>query len=422
MRYARKIAVIGLFGLAFGFCDASAQERVENLFDRDRNTSVTEREHSEYSPVSLQRGAFLFRPRFALGVSRAINVFASPDDDAGDIVLEIRPSLDIETSWARHQLRAGAEVSRRQFFELSDESEWNWSLDGAARIDVQRYSHVEGGLRYASQHEARTEAGEASRTIRPIEYDQFDAVLEGRHTVGRILIRPEIQLRTFDYHDEFLFRGGIVDQDFRDYERVELALRGDYALSPNAAVFVRVRLNDRNYELAPPIVQTLRDSSGYTIDGGADFDIRGIARGVFGVGYTKQDYQSPALSNLSGVSINGLVEWFPTQLTTVALGASRGVREAPFAASGGYFATETGISVDHELRRNIILSAGFSIAEDDYTDFARTDQRTTFDAGIAYFLNRTLGVRVGWTHIEQDRGGAGRGYTSSTFGVTLVRR
>lgn len=417
-----KITALIFFGFIHSFVSVSAQERAESLFDRDRNTSVTEREHPEYAPVAIQRGAFLFRPGLSLGFNRAINVFASSSDDESDIVLEIRPSLGVETTWSRHQLAAATSVTRRQFFEFSDESVWNWSLEGSGRLDIKRHTFFGSGLRYSSLTEARTEPGAASRTIKPIEYSRIETHLGGQHAVGRMMFRSELDFADYDYEDELLFRGGIADQDFRDYTRIEVMLRNDYAISPGTAVFGRLRFNERNYDLAPPIVPTRRDSSGYTIDGGADFDIRGIARGVFGLGYTKQDYDSPSLPVLSGISVDGLIEWFPTQLTTITVGASRDVREAPFAQSGGFFATQAGINVDHELRRNIIISTGFSVAEDDYPDITRTDRRSTFDAGVTYLMNRNLGIRLSWTHIDQERGGTDRGYTSSTFGVSLVRR
>ena len=402
---------------------AHAQERAESLFDRDRNESVTEREHPEYAPIRFRRGAFVFTPAFDFGGGRAFNVLATDDGDETDVFLVIEPRLNVETTWSRHKLEADASVTRRQFFEFSDESVWNWTLDLGGRFDIQRDTFIEAGIGAAALTEDRLAAGAASRTVEPIAFDRFNAFLGGRKPFSRILLQGEVGLSEVDYDDTLLLAGGVSDQDFRDHVRRDAMVRADYAISPDTAVFGRLRVNERDYDLSPPAVSVLRDSSGYTVDAGADLDLGGIARGVVGVGYTEQDYDAASLPTIDGISVDGLVEWFPTQLTTVTFDASRDVGEAPFAGSGGFLQSEVGAGVDHELRRNVILSSSVRFREDDYVDIDRIDERVTFEAGVTYLMNRWIGVRVNWTYIDQTRGGAGldQDFTYNAIGVSVVR-
>ena len=417
-----RFACLGVVAF-FATSGANAQEEAISLFDRDRNIAVTEREHSGYSSEGLRRGAFLIKPGFAIGASQVSNVFASADDNETDIAITVRPSLAVDTTWSRHALNVAGDVTRRQFFEFDNESVWNWTLETGGRLDISRATSLSPQIGYQSLTEARTEAGFASETFKPIEYSNFRALIGGRHEMGRLLLSGEVGLQELDYDDQDAIGGGIIDQDFRDYTQYEVMARVDYAISPDTAVFARIRPNSRNYHLEPPQAAFDRDSGGYTVDFGADFDIGGVARGLLGVGYIKQNYSDPGLNDESGLSVDGQVEWFPTQLTTVTLQAGRSVEESPLGDSGGFFRTAAGARVDHELRRNIVLSGGFDVVEDAYRDLNRTDERLTVDIGANYILNRWIAVRLSWRHIDQQRGGdaIARDYQVNTFGFSLVR-
>jgi len=421
----KVIAGAGLLSLGVSATDpARAQEAGQSLFDRDRNVTVMERPRPEFVSSGIQNGAFIFTPELNLGVEFTDNVFGTSANEESDTIAVFNPTLGVETTWSRHALVADASLTRREYLDFSDESVWNHTLGGAARLDIQRSAFIKGGARYSSLTEARTSAGAAFQAAEPIEYDLINAFIGGRRAVGRVLLQGELGLDDVDFDDAPLFGGGLADQDFRDHTQTTALARADYAISPDTAVFGRVALNERDYDLAPPATPLLRDSGGYTVDIGADFDVLGAGRGQLGVGYTEQDYDSPTLPDVDGLSLDASLEWLPTQLTTVTLQATREVRDAPFNDAGGYIAAAAGVRVDHELRRNIILSAGVSVAEDDYADIDRTDERFGVNAGVTYFMNRNVGVRASWNYIDQDSSGAAgnQDFSRNTFGISVVLR
>ena len=422
---AGKIIISAAIAAAtFSVGEVRGQERAESLFDRDRNVSVMQRPRPEYTSGGIQQGALIFTPELNLGLEFTDNVFGTSANEESDLIGVFNPTLGVETTWSRHAVTADASVTRREYLDFSDESVWNYTAGAAGRLDIQRDAFLEAGLRYSQLTEARTSAGAANQAAEPIEFDTLNAFAGGRRAFGRVLLRGELGLDEVDYDDAPLFGGGIVDQDFRDHTQTKASARADFAVSPDTALFGRVRANERDYDLAPPNVPVLRDSEGYTVDAGADFDINGVARGVFGLGYTEQDYESAALPDVDGVSVDGLIEWFPTQLTTVTVQAVRDVRDAPFANSGGFFATSAGVNVDHELRRNVIVSAGLTLSEDDYQGLDRTDERFSVNAGVTYFMNRNVGVRGSWTYTDQDSSGADANqvFSRNVVGISLVLR
>ena len=399
-------------------------DRAESMFERDRNVSVQQRPRPDYTAGGVQNGAFLFYPELTLGLEFTDNVFGTSANEESDAIAILRPALNFDTTWSRHALSGDISATRREHFDFSDESVWNYTGGLGGQLDINREANINAGLRYSNLTEPRTSAGAAGQAAEPIEYDTWTSFIGAERAAGRVKLQGRFDYSTFDYDDAPLFGGGIADQDFRDREVYILSARGDVAISPDTAVFGRLRYNERAYDLAPPSVPILRDSEGYIFDVGADFDIRGMARGMIGIGYTEQDYDSAAFENIDGLSIEGQVEWFPTQLTTVTFNASRSVEDSAIAGSGGFFATSAGVNVDHELRRNVIVSAGLSLSEDDYSGIDRTDERLNITAGVTYFLNRTAGIRASYNYLDQDSSGAAgnQDYTKNVIGLSLVLR
>lgn len=396
----------------------------DNLFARDRNVSVSERPRPEYDAPGFQNGALLFYPELTLGAELSDNVFGTASNEESDIALIFNPSLGFETTWSRHALSGDISATRREFLDFEDESVWNASGGIDGRLDISREANLTAGARYSALTEPRTSAGAAGQAAEPIEYDTFAGYVGGERAAGRVRLQGGVDLSTFDYEDSVLFGGGIADQDFRDRSEYVYTARGDVALSPDTAIFARARFNNREYDLAPPAVAALRDSDGATFDVGADFDIRGVARGVVGVGYTEQKYDDPSFPDIDGFSVDGLVEWFPTPITTITATASRSVNDSAVANSGGFFATSVGVNIDHELRRNVVVFAGASLSEDDYAGIDRVDERVNFAAGVTYFVNRTAGIRASYSYEEQESSGAqgNQDFAKNVIGISLVLR
>lgn len=424
---ALTVSVCGasLVGMIAVSAPAAAQVTTpDNIFSRDRNVSVMQRPRPEYDAAGVRAGVWSLRPELKTDLEWTDNVFATPTQPQSDTAFSVTPRISGNTLWSNHGLSFDASLTSKNYLEFDDESTITYTAGTSGRVDVNRQAFVDAGLRYATLTEPRTSAGAAGAASQPIEFDTLSAFVGAEQTSGRLRLQSRLTYADIDYDSVPLFGGGVADQNFRDRTDYGATVRADAAISPDTAVFVRLRLNDKDYRLSPPDVPLNRNSSGYTLDGGFDFDIRGVARGAIGIGYTEQDYDAPAFGKQSGMSVDAMVEWFPTPLTTVTAHASRSVQDAAIAGSAGYFNTEAGISVDHELRRNLIASASARWGQDDYSGVTRTDERLSASAGATYMLNRTAGVRGTYTYMEQTSSGAGAGrdFTRNSVMFSLVLR
>jgi hypothetical protein len=394
----------------------------QGMFDRDRNVSVTQRPRPGYESQGVQNGAFIIRPELATGLEYNDNVFATATTEESDVILHLNPSITAESTWSRHGLFAFANVAHREYFDVSDESATDWELGAQGRIDVVRGTEINLSGAFAARTEPRTSAGAAGQAAEPIEYDQAAWFAGFERAVNRVKLGADVRLESFDYDDSPLFGGGIADQDFRDRDEVFWSVRGDYAISPDTALFLRGELNDKDYDLEPAAVPVSRDSDGYVVEGGVDFDLGGVARGAVALGYFSQEFDDPAFFDIDGLSADVRVEWFPTQLTTVNFSAGRGVEESAINAAAGYLSTYIGASIDHELRRNVIVSSGVNFGDDEYEGLDRSDDYVSFDASATYLLNRNVGVEASFQHLQQDSSGAAAraDFESNRFMISLT--
>ena len=221
---------------------------------------------------------------------------------------------------------------------------------------------------------------------------------------------------------------GLVSQAYRNEDITYGGVRLDYALSPAVAIYGVVRGNDRDYEQLSddtdpaPENDVDRDSSGWDVGVGLDFDLTHTARGHALIGYLQQDYVDPGAETIDGLAMNMWVDWFPTQLTTVTLAADRGVNDTGVGEAAGTLTTRFGVQVDHELKRNLILWVRAGWALDDYDGISREDTRTEAGVGADLKLNRLLAARASFQRFDRSSSGGDPGfeYTEDRFSVTLV--
>jgi len=415
-----KIALGATLALgAVGFAGASA---LAQSFERDRNVSVMERPRPEYDALGVPMGSFTAYPAATVGVEYNDNVYATTTATQDDTILKGSAEMLVQSNWSRHFLSFFGVVSHDEYSDLSDENHTDYTLRADGRVDVVRSTTLGGSAVYQQLTEPRTSSSAPGGAAEPIQYSVTGFDGYGTYERGRARFRVSSAFNEYDYDDAFSAAGAVLDQDFRDKDVWRSSLRSDFAVSPDTALFFEAIYDERTYSLQPPAVTLARDSEGYELLAGANFDITNLVRGEIGVGYVNQDYDNASLPSVEGVGLRGNVEWFPTQLTTVSFGASRTVEDSTVTGSSGYLSSNFTVNIDHELMRNVILSANALYAEDDYEGIDRTDDRLGAGLGVTYYVNRYVGVSGTYNYLEQNTSGTAGGgteYEVNRFGVSL---
>lgn len=399
----------------------TAQAQTTDLFARDRALSVRDRPRPDYEALGIPLGGFTVFPRAQVDLEHNDNVYAVETGEESDSLVRFRPDVAVQSDWSRHALRFFARGSLSRFKDLKTENTNDWSAGGSGRIDVVRGTSIAAGGDYADLSEPRSASNTAVSAAEPIRFHQASAYLAGSRAAGRLKLSARGDFRTYDYDDGETVGGLPIDQDNRDRDIYSASARIDRALSPATAVFVQVTGNERSYDedsLATPA----RDSSGYEVLTGINFELGALSRGEVAVGYISQGYDNVVYSDIDGFGARAQLEWFPTELTTVTASASRTIEDAGVLGSSGFLSTTAGLTVDHELLRNVILTAAVNYSNDDYNGIDRTDERYVASVGGTYLLNRNLGINLSASHLEQSSDGTlpGVNFDTNRLSISLV--
>lgn len=398
---------------------AQSAARPATLFARDRGTAVRERPHPEYEAVGARVGGFLFRPRLEVGTEFVDNLYAAPDDATADSLLRLAAGASLGSTWSRHALGVRVQgVTRRHASETREDST-DASLDLDGRLDLTRDMDVSVGAGRFRRAEPRGASDAPDVSADPIVVDTSEVHLQGRRMAGRLRTMLRIDHRVLDFRDGDTASGEEVDQDHRDRTVSRLTGRVDYAVSSAAAVFVQAHTDRRDRESAPA-----RNSTSGEALLGADFEMGALVRGQVAAGYVRQAFDDPAARNIQSLAATARIEWFATPLTTLTVSGDRTVEDAEQVGSAGSLSSRIAVTVDHELLRNLILTARLGWRGQDYNGVDRHDRRFTaaFEAG--YLFNRRSGVSLIASHEQRSSRGqaAGAVFEVNRLAGALVAR
>jgi hypothetical protein len=367
------------------------QSEIPFDFDRGRNVSVVDRERPEYQALGIQTGGFTLFPRLQAGVGYSDNVFGSDVNKREDVFFTLDPQITASSNWSRHALSATASANIRRYAEedLKNTEGWNLGVDG--RYELVGSSYLAAGARIRRSSEELYSGAFPEDAVGTVDYDQMGGYIRANYQVSRVRLLASADVNKFDFSDVAGIAGEI-DQDNRDRTVYRTSGRAEYALTPDASIFVQGAYSRSEYrtDLLPGVAN--RDSDEVRVIGGASFDLTALIRGSVGAGYVKRSYDSPLYNAIDGVSADIRLEYFITELTTISLNGRRYIEDSTFANSGGYFNTGAGIRIDHELLRNLLLNAAVDYENDDFKRIDRDDNIYRVQGGARYLMNRSIGL------------------------------
>jgi hypothetical protein len=380
--------------------EAGAPERV----------SVAQRPHPDYDPIGARLGGFLIFPSVDLSETYDSNIFAAKAPEVGDFFTDVQPAINVVSNFSRHALGFNANGEFKRYITHSSENVDNASATAGGRLDLLRDIYLLGGLQFRHAHEDRADPNSNPAQLTPTEYEVGGAGLGYVHERGRLAFRIDAAVNDYLYHNVPARGGGVVIESDRD--RIELAAkpRVSYEIVPGYHAFVQVQGNARSYRLTHDQNGFNKNSSGYEVDAGTALDLGGIITGEVYAGYLAQNYQDSRLKPATGVGFGGNLLWNVTQLTSIRFTLSRSVQEtvvtgalgAAIVDASGDVVTAVGAALEHELRRNVLLTAGLSYTEDNFQGISRTDNSYEADAGGRYLINRNLSAGLDLSYRKRD--------------------
>jgi len=366
--------------------------------------SVRERERPELDPLGARLGAFQLNAALDFDVTSTDNLFATSTGEVDDIIYTVSPSARLASGWSRHSLALEAGAAWRSHEDFSSEDVDTHYVRGVGRFDIGSDTAIHGSARYA--HEFTPRYDPESLTGSPTEYDRTDASLGISHRFARMGVRLDAFTAEREYD---------AGATARDYEENGIRGRLDVEVSPRVSMFLRGVVDERDYANSPA-----SNSEGTAVLVGAAFN-GDLFRGEISAGQFEREYEG--FDTIDGLAVSGRVEWSITPLTTITVDAQRSADDNIGVASGlPYVTTEYGARVDHELLRNVILTAAARAGDRDYEDAAREDEYVRYEVGADYILNRRVALRARYYRDDVESSEPARNFDVDAFTVGVSLR
>jgi len=387
----RAHPVLSLFAaslIAFAPVHALAQDR-----DREARTSVRERPRPDYDPLGLRFGGFTLHATLDLDAVHSDNIFAEETGEDEDTIFVAALRTRLQSNWSRHALAIEAGGAASMYDEFASEDHETAFAGVSGRLDIGSRSNLSARARVAQEIEPRNDPDAPGQGIPLVEYERSELAVSAQHTFNRFRVTATAAQSQNEYD---------AGQSFRDFEETSLTGRLEAELTPRIGLLAQATTDERDYDNTPAL-----SSEGRTYLAGLTINLTDLMEGQVAVGHFERDYDSGITTD--GVAASANVEWYVTRLTTISFNARRNSEDVVGATTAiPYVESEYGGRVDHELMRNVILTAGAQFGRREYEGIDRDDDFMRADVGADYLVNRRVVVRGRYMHDEVESEGVNR--------------
>jgi hypothetical protein len=368
--------------------------------DIERGQTVRDRPRPDYDPVGVPLGSFRAFPQLHVGEAFDDNIFRNQTDHKADLITEIVPRLSLASDWNRHALSFEADANIGKHLLNPDEDYEDYAFRTNGRLDVTHSAAFDAGVSFEHLHQDRSSPDEENG-IEPTQYTDLGGSLGFTKEFGRFQLRLQSLLDRLNYRDDEQIVNGVtenINNDDRDrYELFGLTKLG-YEVSPAFQPFIGGGYGIIRYDDKVDDNGFNRSANRSNVVVGTDLDLGGITTGELYAGYMSQQPEDDQLSTIQGPEFGGSLTWNVTRLTTVTTNAARTIATTTLDGASGALETGAGLTVDHELRRDVLLQLNGNWLQSDFNGIDRLDN--TYQAGVQgnYLINRNLSLTAGYSY------------------------
>jgi hypothetical protein len=389
--------------------------------------TVAARQHPEYDSSGIRVGAFTLQPTLDEYVGYDDNVTATATAH-GSPLIETNARVEAMSAMSDASLGGSLTVDNMEYPSQSAQSYTNWTASFGGSYDFGHDTlYVAASHLNLSQTPGQLDAPQLQGAI---AYRVDDGRVSYKWDLSPLTLQPAFDVSYYSY-DNGSVLGVPYLQSYRDRIVYQPSLTAGYEFATRRRIVVIIRDAAAQYMNAPPGFprESFNDAS---ILAGVSYDTDGIVGLRLLGGYEERSFSSSAYRMIQAPIVEAGVTWTPTGLTTVTGTAARYIEDSAAEATVGYTETAFKLAIDHELYRNVILSANGGVYLDDYAQNGGNQQFYTAGVAAVWKLNRTVALGADYTYSSRQTSAAfpfdeaipnggvfGESYTASVFRVHL---
>ncbi|UUL82395.1 outer membrane beta-barrel protein [Sphingomonas qomolangmaensis] len=324
--------------------------------------SIQNRFRPDYATPPINVGGFEIVPRIEAQTEYVDNLFASDVVDVDDVILSITPQVAIRDRRPDRELRLDLSGGYAMYLNNQVDDQLQLRARGDARFGLGTRTRPFFGA-YAQQNDSTNRSfSEFRDTAQPLRLRSLGGNAGVEQDFGPLIATVEGRYERTQYDSDDVVSGVRIDSGFRDYSVGTGRFRLAYSVNPAQRLYAQVELNRRDFDettglpVVPGAFLGNRSSDGFTARVGYARQITELLLLDVSAGYLQQNFDDPTISAISTASFEASLFYSPTQLTRLQLRASRSIDETFNPFFNGLLRTEFAVAVEHELRRNLVLS------------------------------------------------------------------
>ena len=361
-------------------------------FDRGQNVSVREMSQPGYDPLGIQIGSWQLFPKVEYDVGITDNAYRTSTGEIAAGYLTLSPSIRVSARTYPYRFDLDARAAFQRYIGESPRNNDTWSVRPSAQVSLDDNITIFGDFRAARLAENPFSGELSSELSAYSEYMNFYGRLRGEYEAGQFRSTVALERSSFNFLSIQSVTGDLIAQDERDRTVTRSTAQLEYATSPRLAVFGLLSVTDTDYDqtLGPGLAN--RDSNTTRLSVGVTFDISRLLRGTVGMGHLWRDFDSELYPEVTGVSIESKVEYFPTPITTLTLELRRTLRASSLGASMPFFENRAKLKVDHSFLRNLLLTSGIEFGIQNYIGADTEANLFGVSGGAEYGISELFGL------------------------------
>ncbi|PHR19401.1 MAG: hypothetical protein COA37_18465 [Hoeflea sp.] len=332
-------------------------------------------------------------------------------------------SGSLESNWSRHQFRADGSGTWQK--NISGTGTETPSADFNAQLNLDLINDVTAllGTGYSYSQESRTDPNAISGATTQAGIHELRASAGLQKSLGLLRGSTTLDITRTIYGDATLADGTSVLLDDRDTVGAQLTARIGYEISPALVPFLEAYAGRETYDQRVDSTGAERSSKTWGVRAGAEVDLGKKLSGEFAAGYVLRELDDANLADISGLTVDGELNWSPTRGTDLNLGLATTLESATTAGQSGAIVYELDSSLSQQIRNDLVARLGATASYRDYdAGSGRNNQRSYgASAGLTWSVNRYLDLEADASY-EQTREDGGTDEETMRVGLGLKLR
>lgn len=364
---------------------ARLNDRVGSVDDLPLNNG-----DDETSVPGFMLGSLLLRPTLSERIVHESNQYGPTKTRR--IYSETTLSGTLQSDWSRHQLTVDGLATFQKNLSGTGTEQPNANLDTRLRLDLLNDMTTLLGAGYSYSQESRTDPNAIAGATTQSGIHELRASIGLQKNLGILRGTTSLEVTRRMYGDATLLNGDSVLVDDRDTLGAELTARIGYALSPALIPFLEASVGREKYDQRIDNTGAERSSTTYGIRGGAEFDLGEKLTGEFAAGYVVRSIDDSSLSDISGFTLDGEVNWSPRRGTDIATGLNTTIESATAAGEAGSVVYEFDTTLTQQVHSSIVARLGVNAGLRDYDSRSGRSNQKSYgvSTGLTWNINRYL--------------------------------